>query len=140
MTTATTNQMRMTQQMTCPAVVAVSDVMFFIVITSTNAAIMKSRLNSYMCERRICEVYSYCAFNVSSRLDMKLSVILVVFWYYISQLFYFFYHIIVLGGSCCAYKFLNWSAFIFASAKMVESGPATVCKTKYDTTTMPTNK
>jgi hypothetical protein len=43
-------------------------------------------MNSYMCERRICEVYSYCASNVSSKLDMKLFVILVVFqWvFYIS--------------------------------------------------------
>ena len=74
-TTATTNQIKITQQRTCPAGVVMSDVRFLTVITSTNAAVMKSKMNSYMYERRIFELYSYCPSNVSSKLDMKFSVI-----------------------------------------------------------------
>jgi len=82
-TTATTNQMRMTQPMTWPAVVAVSDVRLFIVMTSTIIATMNIKMTSYMCDWRICAVYSYCAFNVVSNsfgiwiwMCVQLSVIL----------------------------------------------------------------
>lgn len=51
--TAIANPMRMIQQTMIPAVVAVSDVKFLIVITSTTIAMMNNNINSYMYDRRV---------------------------------------------------------------------------------------
>jgi hypothetical protein len=52
MITAITNAMRMIQQKTYPAVVAVFDVRFLIVMTSTTIATMHNNMNSYMYDLR----------------------------------------------------------------------------------------
>ena len=51
--TAIASPMRMIQQTMIPAVVAVSDVKFLIVITSTTMAMMNNNINSYMYDRRV---------------------------------------------------------------------------------------